>query len=251
MGLDIYFDKVKPSKGVNKNSVEELERDSEHQFKTRFARVANRYIRLIKNGDKETRDKAVLSLQKYVKRLMGGYKWYWENLTPDRTTDELLSDIEKLKSSVYKRSDVYFRKVNFVYRFFADDLVDEACVVSRDKVKELVDICTRIQNAAIEAGVLTKNGNLQKRFFYRKDYYDLNEGAQTIERVRVEKEHASIPKSLIDLAEELLPTQSGFFFGSTEYNGYYFSDITDCKQQFTKLLKNWKDDEVVYNIMSW
>lgn len=251
MGLDIYFDKVKPSKGVNKNSVEELERDAEHQFKTRFARVANRYIRLIKNGDKETRDKAVLSLQKYVKRLMGDYKWYWENLTPDRPTDDLLSDIEKLKSSVYKRSDVYFRKVNFVYRFFADDLVDEACVVSRDKVKELVDICTRIQNAAIEAGVLTKNGNLQKRFFYRKDYYDLSEGAQTIERVRVEKEHASIPKSLIDLAEELLPTQSGFFFGSTEYNGYYFLDITDCKQQFTKLLKNWKDDEVVYNIMSW
>lgn len=27
------------------------------------------------------------------------------------------------------------------------------------------------------------------------------------------------------LAEELLPTQSGFFFGSTEYDEYYFQDI--------------------------
>ena len=27
------------------------------------------------------------------------------------------------------------------------------------------------------------------------------------------------------LADELLPTQSGFFFGSTEYEGYYFDDL--------------------------
>lgn len=28
-------------------------------------------------------------------------------------------------------------------------------------------------------------------------------------------------------AEELLPTQSGFFFGPTEYDEYYFQDIKD------------------------
>jgi len=27
------------------------------------------------------------------------------------------------------------------------------------------------------------------------------------------------------LADKLLPTQSGFFFGSTEYEGYYFDDL--------------------------
>lgn len=29
------------------------------------------------------------------------------------------------------------------------------------------------------------------------------------------------------LAEELLPTQAGFFFGSTEYDEYYFGDLAD------------------------
>jgi len=30
-----------------------------------------------------------------------------------------------------------------------------------------------------------------------------------------------------DRAEELLPTQSGFFFGDTSYDEYYFSDIKE------------------------
>jgi len=30
-----------------------------------------------------------------------------------------------------------------------------------------------------------------------------------------------------ELAAELLPTQAGFFFGSTEYDDYYFEDIVD------------------------
>lgn len=30
-----------------------------------------------------------------------------------------------------------------------------------------------------------------------------------------------------ELAEELLPTGSGFFFGSTEYDEYYFGDLND------------------------
>lgn len=35
-------------------------------------------------------------------------------------------------------------------------------------------------------------------------------------------------------ADELLPTQSGFFFGSTEYDEYYFGDLELTK----KILKN-------------
>lgn len=53
------------------------------------------------------------------------------------------------------------------------------------------------------------------------------------------------------LAETLLPTQSGFFFGSTEYSDWYFEDVEDCKNQMSKLLKGLKDDEVIYVSMSW
>ena len=39
------------------------------------------------------------------------------------------------------------------------------------------------------------------------------------------------------LAEKLLPTQSGFFFGSTEYDEYYWHDIKYTIQEIDKLLK--------------
>ena len=38
------------------------------------------------------------------------------------------------------------------------------------------------------------------------------------------------------LAEELLPTVSGFFFGSTEYDEYYFQDIQDTIDMLTQIL---------------
>ena len=39
-------------------------------------------------------------------------------------------------------------------------------------------------------------------------------------------------------AEKLLPTQSGFFFGSTEYDEYYYDDIELTIKQLTSILEN-------------
>lgn len=38
-------------------------------------------------------------------------------------------------------------------------------------------------------------------------------------------------------AEELLPTQAGFFFGGTEYTEYYFQNLKDTVKQIEPLLK--------------
>ncbi len=35
-------------------------------------------------------------------------------------------------------------------------------------------------------------------------------------------------------AEELLPTQGGFFFGSTDYDDYYFDDVKDVMDELTE-----------------
>lgn len=54
------------------------------------------------------------------------------------------------------------------------------------------------------------------------------------------------------LATELLPTQSGFFFGSTDYDDYYFEDVKDCLRQMKKYLKLFKDGKgTAYVIFSW
>lgn len=54
------------------------------------------------------------------------------------------------------------------------------------------------------------------------------------------------------LASELMPTQSGCFFGSTEYDKYYFSDLRDVRKQFKSFIKYFKtDDDLMYIYMSW
>lgn len=39
-----------------------------------------------------------------------------------------------------------------------------------------------------------------------------------------------------DEAQDLLPTQSGFFFGSTEYDEWYFRDLKDTKEILERCL---------------
>ena len=43
-----------------------------------------------------------------------------------------------------------------------------------------------------------------------------------------------------DLAEKLLPTQSGFFFGGTDYDQYYFDDLENTKDNLSKIIKEYK-----------
>lgn len=54
-----------------------------------------------------------------------------------------------------------------------------------------------------------------------------------------------------ELACQLLPTQSGFFFGSTDYDDWYFSDVKDCLRQMKQYLKLFKKPGTGYVIFSW
>ena len=53
------------------------------------------------------------------------------------------------------------------------------------------------------------------------------------------------------LAEELLPTCSGFFFGSTEYNKDYFKDVLQVLDVCESLLKQPLDDGERYELYVW
>lgn len=63
---------------------------------------------------------------------------------------------------------------------------------------------------------------------------NVQNGIDECDRFKVSREHLeslkeACTKVLVDrsLAESLLPTQQGFFFGGTEYDEYYFKDIVD------------------------
>jgi len=52
-------------------------------------------------------------------------------------------------------------------------------------------------------------------------------------------------------AEELLPSQSGFFFGSTEYDEYYFADLERTVPILKKILENAPEDWEFEYHASW
>lgn len=53
-----------------------------------------------------------------------------------------------------------------------------------------------------------------------------------------------------DKADEFLPTTSGFFFGSTEYDEWYLKDIQDTIDIFEPLLASEYGDSITYQA-SW
>ena len=55
-----------------------------------------------------------------------------------------------------------------------------------------------------------------------------------------------------EIAEEYLPTQSGFFFGGTEYDQWYMQDIESTIEILTKVLKETDfDNQMVVYTSSW
>ena len=56
----------------------------------------------------------------------------------------------------------------------------------------------------------------------------------------------------VEKAKELLPTQSGFFFGGTDYDEYYFEDVKDAADLMQNFLDNFDFEsyQLVYQA-SW
>ena len=85
-------------------------------------------------------------------------------------------------------------------------------------------------------------------------------GVDECQKAHVEREQL---EKLLDLckqilekpkkAEELLPTQSGFFFGSTGYGEYYMQDIANTVDRLTKILNDpiFKSGMDFYYQASW
>ena len=52
-------------------------------------------------------------------------------------------------------------------------------------------------------------------------------------------------------AEELLPTTPGFFFGSTEYDDWYFDDVESVKATFESILEDFDPEEDILMMHCW
>lgn len=158
-----------------------------------------------------------------IKILENEYDWY-ENISKE------YSNVKLITSEVG-----YWRKANQIHKWFVDNCQggNDDCreyYVSKEKLKELLERCKRIKNECklIDGKII--NGQPLENGKWINNYED------------------GKVMTNIEVAEELLPTQSGFFFGGTDYDEYYMQDIDNTIEIIEKVLE--EDDDIYYQ-SSW
>ena len=155
-----------------------------------------------------------------------------------RSIEEICNgDYEDYKRDL--KEIAYWRKSNQIHKWFVDNIqngVDDCnyYLVSKEKIEELRDICTRVlkETKLIDGQVL------------QRDY--------TENGVRIKEYGLGKVVDNKEICEELLPTQQGFFFGSYDYDEWYLDDIKYTRDRLNAILDilDFEENEVYYG-SSW
>jgi hypothetical protein len=121
----------------------------------------------------------------------------------------------------------YWRKANAIHRWFVYNVqngIDECQLspVTRQQLDELLEICYEVIQTAklIEGHVHTGSHVGPGTNGEWVEDYEIGDVIENPEEVA-----------------NLLPTMSGFFFGSTAYDKFYLNDVKDTIEQLQKVLK--------------
>jgi hypothetical protein len=131
----------------------------------------------------------------------------------------------------------YWRKANQVHRWFVEEVQEgnddcKGYYVSREKLEELRDLCkTVLASSKLVAGQIV-NGHTGTAQGWTPN---IEEG-QVIENPAA--------------AKEILPTTSGFFFGGTEYDQWYWDDLKRTVAQLDAALARFDGWDFEYRA-SW
>lgn len=131
-----------------------------------------------------------------------------------------IKNINLNKVKYIEEEAIYWRKANAIHKFFIDncgngeDDCSKNYYVSMDQLKELYNICKQIVE---KCKFIVGDGDITNK----------------------------------NLAEELLPTQSGFFFGNTDYNEYYLEDMKYTMDQLKPIIEVEDDHGEYYYSASW
>ena len=137
---------------------------------------------------------------------------------------------------------MYWRKANHIHNWFVENVQDgiDNCAtyyVSPDQLRELLDACERV----IEASELV-DGEVYMGTVY--DQANPNGKALT-EAGKVIKDPT--------VAKALLPTKSGFFFGSEQYDQFYLASVVETRDWLVRTIEELGDGaraSIVYH-SSW
>ncbi len=173
----------------------------------------------------------------------------WEHMTPEQkhaitiTRGGKPTGIKPERINEISEEVGYWRKANHIHAWIVEHIQDgqDDCKeyeFSSEKMEELLTICKKVLDASKLVAGKIANG---------KEYDSVT---KTWTPVLVDGryiEDASV-------AKELLPTQSGFFFGSEDYDEYYLQDVKDTIEILEPLVKELKEGDytgTVYYQSSW
>ncbi len=155
---------------------------------------------------------------------------------PENQEDTPININQEKISSITEETG-YWRKANAIHNWFVKNVQkgEDDCKryeVDYDQMKQLLELCNKV----IKASKLIK-GKICSSYSFDKDGKKI---PTMIDGKNIE-DHS--------VAEKLLPTQSGFFFGCTDYDECYLGDIKNTKKILTEALKS-KSGEFYYQ-SSW
>lgn len=135
-----------------------------------------------------------------------------------------------------------WRKENHIHAWFVENVQDgvdrcEDSTVSKAKLAEFVGICEellasiKLTPGDVDAGKIMRAGSHEW-----EQLYDVG--------------HVLTPESEA-LAARLLPTRAGFFFGSTQYNEWYWKSLNEAVRVLKPHLESMAEDDTVVYWSSW
>ena len=133
-------------------------------------------------------------------------------------TDIIADRIEYIIEGV-----AYWRKANAIHRWFVENVQDgnddcRSYPVHREQLTQLRDVCDKVLAASTLIEGKIANGY----------HYENGEETPILEDGKLIKDAT--------LAEEILPAHIGFFFGSTDYDQYYYDDLVSTRDVLDKVL---------------
>ena len=144
--------------------------------------------------------------------------------------------IDPKKISYIQESAMYWRKANHIHDWFVRNVQDgeDNCAeyhVSKENLQALLNDCKQVAQSLKDSP--TKKKKFKVGYNGKEDIYEEYDVFTNTE-----------------VAEELLPTASGFFFGGTEYGRYYLQEIEETIKGLEEILAS-EDDASYYYQSSW
>jgi hypothetical protein len=153
-------------------------------------------------------------------------------------------DIDFCKVKQKRKELSYFRKVNFLVKFFNDKIIEWGSgpivdgldiPITKEWCEELLEKCNKVvdkYNELKASYTLNTNGD-NTNLFESKEANDL----------------------FAKFASETLPTMAGFFYGSTDYDEWYLDDVKDViehlKNNIISEFDKLDDDEYIVFNADW